>query len=190
MSVQTLTQGPKHRVRARALNILREIIYRYTSSEFAEAVAINLERSAYNYTVNRHSNEHAYWNKNPVEETYKTRVRQLMFNLDEAKKGVRNSQLIRRLLLGTVTAQDIGESMNYMDMYPDRYRSHFEQVQKDFEQRKNLKETDLTNVNGMLKCSRCKGKKTTYEAKQTRSGDEPMTIFATCLNCDHTWRFS
>ena len=43
---------------------------------------------------------------------------------------------------------------------------------------------------GVFKCGKCKSKKTTYTQVQTRSADEPMTIFAVCLNCENRWKFS
>ena len=43
---------------------------------------------------------------------------------------------------------------------------------------------------GFFKCGKCKSKKTTYRQAQTRSADEPMTTFVTCLECDHRWKFS
>ena len=39
-----------------------------------------------------------------------------------------------------------------------------------------------------FKCHRCKKNKTTYYELQTRSADEPMTTFITCLNCGKRWR--
>jgi DNA-directed RNA polymerase subunit M/transcription elongation factor TFIIS len=41
---------------------------------------------------------------------------------------------------------------------------------------------------GMFKCGKCKGWKTTYYEMQTRSADEPMTVFITCHNCNSTWK--
>jgi transcription elongation factor S-II len=41
-----------------------------------------------------------------------------------------------------------------------------------------------------LYCSRCKKKsKCEYYQLQTRSADEPMTTFVTCLECDREWKF-
>ena len=37
-------------------------------------------------------------------------------------------------------------------------------------------------------CSKCKGTKTSSYALQTRSADEPMTVFVTCLTCGKRWR--
>jgi len=42
---------------------------------------------------------------------------------------------------------------------------------------------------GVFRCSRCKTRKTTYTLAQTRSADEPMTTFVSCLNCGRNWKF-
>ena len=44
------------------------------------------------------------------------------------------------------------------------------------------------NLVGLFKCGRCKSKKTTYYQLQTRSADEPMTTFVSCLNCEKNWK--
>ena len=36
-----------------------------------------------------------------------------------------------------------------------------------------------------FKCGKCGKRKCTYYQKQTRSSDEPMTTFITCVNCGH-----
>jgi len=41
-----------------------------------------------------------------------------------------------------------------------------------------------------FQCGRCKQWKTRYRQAQTRSADEPMTTFVTCVNCGHRWKFS
>merc|ERR1712244_131901 len=38
------------------------------------------------------------------------------------------------------------------------------------------------------KCGRCKQRKCKYSQAQTRSADEPMTTFVTCLNCGNRWK--
>jgi transcription elongation factor S-II len=44
------------------------------------------------------------------------------------------------------------------------------------------------NQEGFFTCNRCKTKKTTYYQLQTRSADEPMTTFVSCLNCGKNWK--
>ena len=40
----------------------------------------------------------------------------------------------------------------------------------------------------LFTCGRCKSTKTTSTQKQTRSADEPMTVFVLCLNCGKRWK--
>jgi len=44
------------------------------------------------------------------------------------------------------------------------------------------------NKGGEFCCRKCKGTKTTHYALQTRSSDEPMTVFVGCLTCGNRWR--
>jgi transcription elongation factor S-II len=37
-------------------------------------------------------------------------------------------------------------------------------------------------------CFKCKKNNCTYYQLQTRSADEPMTTFVTCVNCESHWR--
>lgn len=57
---------------------------------------------------------------------------------------------------------------------------------------RDLRKADMArenkNLDGFFTCNRCKSKKTTYYQLQTRSADEPMTTFVTCLNCDKSWK--
>jgi len=41
-----------------------------------------------------------------------------------------------------------------------------------------------------FQCGRCKQRKTRYRQAQTRSADEPMTTFVTCVYCGNRWKFS
>ena len=40
----------------------------------------------------------------------------------------------------------------------------------------------------MYTCRKCKSTRCTYYEMQTRSADEPATIFVTCLDCGKHWR--
>ncbi|CAB4492208.1 unnamed protein product [Rhizophagus irregularis] len=41
----------------------------------------------------------------------------------------------------------------------------------------------------MFRCGKCGERKTTYFQMQTRSADEPMTTFVTCIVCNNRWKF-
>ena len=62
-------------------------------------------------------------------------------------------------------------------------------IQKTVEKDKALYSKEVT-ASIVLYCSRCKRKtKCDYYQMQTRSADEPMTTFITCLECDKKWKF-
>lgn len=44
-------------------------------------------------------------------------------------------------------------------------------------------------ADGAFMCKKCRSMKTTYYQLQTRSADEPMTTYVTCLKCDNKWKF-
>jgi hypothetical protein len=41
---------------------------------------------------------------------------------------------------------------------------------------------------GLYKCPKCSRSETVFYQMQTRSADEPMTTFITCILCNHSWR--
>ncbi len=90
-----------------------------------------------------------------------------------------------KLVAGDVTPVQIAE-MAPMDLHLGRWKSQVEaQIEKD----KHL----YSNTGGAsiyLYCSVCKKKsRCDYYQMQTRSADEPMTTFVTCLECDKRWKF-
>jgi transcription elongation factor S-II len=64
----------------------------------------------------------------------------------------------------------------------------------DWEQANESKINEMCGITGELlkaslfTCSRCKSTKTTSTQKQTRSADEPMTVFVFCTNCGKRWK--
>ena len=43
-------------------------------------------------------------------------------------------------------------------------------------------------ADGIFKCKKCGSRKTTYYSLQTRSADEPMTNYVTCVQCKNRWK--
>jgi transcription elongation factor S-II len=66
--------------------------------------------------------------------------------------------------------------------WQEKYNKTIEQEQKLY--------SKSNSASILMYCSRCK-KKTgcEYYQMQTRSADEPMTTFVTCLECDKKWKF-
>ncbi|KAI4302637.1 hypothetical protein MLD38_038358 [Melastoma candidum] len=115
--------------------------------------------------------------------TQKFKYRSIMFNL----KDPNNPDLRRKVLLGQVNPERL------ITMTPEEMAS----VQRQREN-KQIKEKALFDcerggppkaTTDQFKCGRCGQRKTTYYQLQTRSADEPMTTFVTCVNCNNHWKF-
>jgi DNA-directed RNA polymerase subunit M/transcription elongation factor TFIIS len=91
---------------------------------------------------------------------------------------------VKRLNLGEVTFSTFSE-MNAVDLEPRCWKEHIEkQIEKD----KHLYKNSSASI--FFYCSQCKKKaRCDYYQMQTRSADEPMTTFVTCLECDRRWKF-
>ena len=52
---------------------------------------------------------------------------------------------------------------------------------------KNIKKNTI-RTSDAYQCNKCKGKRIFIYEKQTRSADEPMTIFFECQDCPNRWK--
>jgi transcription elongation factor S-II len=49
-------------------------------------------------------------------------------------------------------------------------------------------EEEEQGMSGLYVCKKCKSDKTAHVSVQTRSADEPMTVYITCKICKHNWK--
>jgi transcription elongation factor S-II len=75
--------------------------------------------------------------------------------------------------------------MDRYELNPTRWKTQFDNQQM---REKRQLEGDRSMATDMFLCKRCGKRECTYYEMQTRSADEPMTIFITCLNCGKHWR--
>lgn len=71
------------------------------------------------------------------------------------------------------------------------YSNHAVWLKQFFEKQKKSKdvffEKEKKNLGGIFSCPKCKSYNIEMEEKQTRSSDEPMTIFCRCEECETTF---
>jgi transcription elongation factor S-II len=90
-----------------------------------------------------------------------------------------------RELLKTMSVEEFVDS-TAVDQNPRRWRDIFQNI---IEKEKAMY-TKKATASIFMYCSGCKQKtKCDYYQLQTRSADEPMTTFVTCLECDKRWKF-
>lgn len=90
-----------------------------------------------------------------------------------------------RKLLQTMTPEEFVNTTE-VDRHPERWT----EILKQTMERDKAKYSQKKTANALMYCSGCK-KQTNcdYYQLQTRSADEPMTTFVTCLECDKRWKF-
>jgi hypothetical protein len=95
-----------------------------------------------------------------------------------------NQHLIERWKEGEFTLDQIGRWSPY-ELKPSNWK-HLKDQQ--FRREKRILEGNLSMATDRFRCSGCHKKMCSYYELQTRSADEPMTIFISCLNCGKNWK--
>jgi transcription elongation factor S-II len=84
----------------------------------------------------------------------------------------------------TITAKDFA-FLTHQEICPEKWK----QLIEDKKVRDKQKyEPNIEASTDNFTCNKCKSKKCTYYQLQTRSADEPMTTFVTCLECGKRWK--
>jgi len=77
-------------------------------------------------------------------------------------------------------------SMTPQELYPDMWE---EVLLRNAKKMAKLGKEKSEQGTSMFRCGKCKLNNCTYFQMQTRSADEPMTTFVTCLECSNRWKF-
>ena len=75
--------------------------------------------------------------------------------------------------------------MTPQEKFPEHWKELIDEKEKTD---RVLYEVDTGGATDQFKCTKCNKRLCSYYELQTRSADEPMTIFITCLNCGKRWR--
>jgi DNA-directed RNA polymerase subunit M/transcription elongation factor TFIIS len=145
----------------------------------------NLERCIYNGAIRRASQRHIgkVWTHTPFLELYIMFAKQISVNLLPTAY-VNNTELFAKYKAGEVTFKDISEMDSYQ-LFEDRWKDCF--LEQQIREKRQLEGNKAMATDRFL-CKRCHKRECTYYELQTRSADEPMTIFITCLNCGKHWK--
>jgi transcription elongation factor S-II len=93
-----------------------------------------------------------------------------------------------RVLSGEISAATF-VVMSSEDLKSDERRAEDEKLKKE-NMDKAMVAQEERSISTQLTCGKCGQKKVSYTQAQTRSADEPMTTFCTCMNCGNRWKFS
>jgi len=141
-------------------------------------IAINMEKAIFNWTIKESTSRKIIkkWENPAFVVLYIERARTSYTNLRE--------ELCKQIISGEISPQKY-VYMTHQEMNMERWTELIEKKKKRDESKysKNIEaSTD------MFTCKKCRSKKCTYYELQTRSADEPATIFVTCLDCGKNWK--
>lgn len=176
------TTAANYPKRVLAIQQMKEILQK---NQIHDIDVGELERCIYNSTITESINRHVtcHWNNSLFNHNYITRVRHILGNLIPSSY-VENTKLLSDLRSGKYTL----EQVCFMDTYSlcnDRWKDF---IHRRVQREKRQLEGNKAMATDQFYCKACHKRECTYYEMQTRSADEPMTIFITCMNCGKHWR--
>lgn len=144
-----------------------------------EIIVVNLEKGIFNYAIKEANNKKIVkkWENKAFAQIYVDKLRTIYMNL-------KNPELLQNIRNGEIVPQSIA-FMTHQELNPSLWKILIDQkIKRDA----SKFTTNIQASTDMFTCKKCKSKKCTYYELQTRSADEPATIFVTCLDCGKHWK--
>jgi DNA-directed RNA polymerase subunit M/transcription elongation factor TFIIS len=148
-------------------------------------MARKIEQSIYNYVIQRAKEKtiRRMWSNPIFLNLYVSKVRAIYTNLKQ-DSYIGNKTFIDKVKSGEIPVGTVGELSVY-DIFPENWKELIQAKLKRDKIKYELKPEAMTNT---FKCKKCGSRETSYYEVQTRSADEPMTQFITCLGCYNHWK--
>ena len=139
----------------------------------------NLEKGIFNYSIHEANKKNILkkWNNPYFVLLYLNKFRSIYINLgDESLLNLVKNKNIRAHKLA---------SMTHQEMNPGKWKKFIEikKLRDD-----NMCAPKIMSNTDDFKCGKCKSKNCSYYQLQTRSADEPMTTFVSCIDCGNRWK--
>ena len=141
--------------------------------------SINIEKSIFNNSIFKaiENNTDQRWD-NPLF---------VVLYLDKLKMilcFIKNKENVTQILKREINCGEIAFKQ-YNELYPSKWEKLLEEKKLRLENKYFPKIEASTDI---FTCRKCKSNKCTYYQLQTRSADEPMTTFVTCIECGNRWK--
>jgi len=139
----------------------------------------NLEKGIYNYSLKESANRKVVkkWDNPYYIQIYLDRMRSVYLNLVKPA-------LLQIVKDGTISVKTLA-FMTHQEMQPDKWEALIQAKIKKDKSKYDVQQEAMTDT---FKCRKCHSKKCSYYQMQTRSADEPMTTFVTCIECANRWK--
>jgi len=139
-----------------------------------DKMSINLEKGIFNYAIKEANNRKIIkkWENPYFAQIYIDRLRSIYINL-------KTPDLLDMVKNGELPPQTLA-FMTHQEMNNEHWR---EMIDRKIKRDASKFVTNVQASTDMFTCRKCKSKRSTFYELQTRSADEPATIFITCLDC-------
>jgi transcription elongation factor S-II len=164
-------------IRQTIITIFKNILSKKNSEE--------LEESVYNY-CHKIADERKIkttFTNNIFKKMYINKCRSILSNIKD-DSYIKNTNLVKKIKKNKINITDV-PFMSNQELFPEHWKQIMDEKYKRDKLLYEEKEEAMTNE---FKCARCKSRECTYYELQTRSADESMTTFITCLNCGNRWK--
>jgi|TARA_B110000261_G_scaffold144810_1_gene167726 DNA-directed RNA polymerase subunit M/transcription elongation factor TFIIS len=145
-----------------------------------EQISENLEKGIYNYSLETAEKKNIIkkWNNDCFVVIYLEKLKTILFNL-------KNEDILQKITKKKIKAHEFA-FMGHQQLRPDLWDKLLE-LKRIKDENKFTPKIEASTDDFM--CSKCKSKQCTHYQLQTRSADESMTTFVTCINCGNRWKF-
>jgi len=151
---------------------MRKRSVRLLKSSISKKLSVDVEIAIFNYTVFSCKNfdETASYTNSFFCKVYLMKLKETLTNLEDEKfkEDLVASKMPHRMVFNT-------EFENFSDKFAEYDDNTVDDKQ------------DVIYTE-MFMCPKCGAKKCSYYELQTRSSDEAMTSFITCVSCNHKWK--
>jgi len=143
-----------------------------------QSISINLEKGIYNNCLDIASKKKLVkkWDNSSFVNLYITKFKSIYYNI--------TFELITKILNKEIKPHEIA-FMTHQELQPDKWSKLIESKKIKDENRYAPKIEATTDS---YTCRKCKSDRCWHYQLQTRSADEPMTTYVTCLECGHRWK--
>ena len=143
-----------------------------------ETHSLNLEKGIFNYALKEAERRKIVkkWDNQHFIQIYLDHLRSIMTNL----KG----EILNNIKDGSIKPHFVA-FMTHQELCPEKWADMIETKTK---RDKNKFETNISASTDVFTCRKCKGNQCTYYQMQTRSADEPMSIYVSCIFCGNRWK--
>ena len=146
-----------------------------------DKICKNVEIGIFNYSIEQCQEKRILkrWDNPYFREIYINRLFSIITNMKH--KSVYESLMEKKWKASEFAC------MSHTDMLPEQWHDLIEE-KKNRDKSKYEPQIEASTDNFVCKNYKCRSKRCTYYELQTRSSDEPMTTFVTCLDCGKRWK--